>query len=52
MPPNRFSDPIWVDFRVIFRSNSGLLLDMVLFEKHAFRLDETIVFEVLGGLIS
>ena len=43
---------IWVNFRVIFRSNPCLSLNMVLFEKHAFRLDETIVFEVLVGLLS
>ena len=44
--------PTCVHFRVIFTSNCGLFLDMALFGKHAFRRDETIVFEVLGGLIS
>ena len=52
MPPNRLSGPTWVHFRVIFRSNCNLFLDLALFGEQAFRLDETIVFEVLGGLIS
>ena len=50
--PNRFLAPIWVHFRVILRSISGHFLNISLFWKHAFRLDETIVFEELGGLIS
>ena len=34
------------------RSISGHFLNILLFWKHAFRPDETIVFEELGGLIS
>ena len=51
-PPNRPLGPTWVHFRVLFTPNCCLFRDMALFGKYAFRLDETIVFEVLGGLIS
>ena len=52
VPPTRLSRPTWVHFRVIFGSNWDVFLDMALVGKHALRLDETIIFEVLSGLIS
>ena len=47
--PNRLFGPIWVHFRVIFRSISCLFLDIVLFEKHAFRPDQPKENEEKGG---
>ena len=47
--PNRIVAPFGVHFGVIFRSFWCLFLNILFFEKHAFRLDETIVFEVLEG---
>ena len=48
----RPSAPFWVHFGVILRSNSLLFLSKSFFEKHAFRVDETILFEVREGPIS
>ena len=48
----RPSAPFWVHFGVILRSNSSLFLSKSFFEKHAFRVDETILFKVREGSIS
>ena len=48
----RPSAPFWLHFGVILRSNSSLFLSKSFFEKHAFRVDETILFEVREGSIS
>ena len=48
----RPSGPFWVQFGVILRSNSSLFLSKSFFEKHAFRVDETILFKVREGSIS
>ena len=48
----RPSAPFWIQFGVILRSNSSLFLNNSFFEKHAFRVDETILFEVREGSIS
>ena len=50
--PNGLSAPIWLHFEVILRSILCHFLNGSLFQKHAFRLDETVVFEVLEGWIS
>ena len=48
----RPSGPFCVQFGVILRSNSSLFLSKSFFEKHAFRVDETILFKVREGSIS
>ena len=48
----RPSGPFWVQFGVILKSNSSLFLSKSFFEKHAFRVDETILFKVREGSIS
>ena len=48
----RPSGPFWVQFGVILMSNSSLFLSKSFFEKHAFRVDETILFKVREGSIS
>ena len=50
--PNSLLGLVWVHFKVILRSISVLFLNIRRFGEHAFRPDETNVFEVLGGLTS
>ena len=48
----RPSAPFWLHFGVMLLSNSSLFLNNSFFEKHAFRVDETILFKVREGSIS
>ena len=48
----RVSGLFWLHFRVILKSDSSLFVHESLFQKHVFRLHETIHFEICQAWIS
>ena len=48
----RVSALFWVDLSVILKSNSSLFLHESLFQKHVFRLHETIHFQICQAWVS
>ena len=48
----RVSGLFWVHFRVILKSDSSLFVHDSLFQKHVFRLHETIHFQIWQAWVS
>ena len=48
----RVSGLFWVHFRVILKSDSSLFVHESLFQKHVFRLHETIHFQICQAWVS